>query len=25
LSTGFYLLRIEADGEVQTLKVIKSE
>ncbi|MBC7776388.1 MAG: T9SS type A sorting domain-containing protein, partial [Phycisphaerae bacterium] len=25
LSTGFYLLRIEADGEVQTLKVVKSE
>lgn len=25
LSPGFYLLRIEADGEVQTLKVVKSE
>ena len=25
LSPGFYFLRIEADGEVQTLKVIKSE
>jgi hypothetical protein len=25
LSPGFYMLRIEADGEVQTLKVIKSE
>jgi len=25
LATGFYFLRIEADGEVQTLKVIKSE
>jgi len=25
LATGFYLLRIEADGQVQTLKVIKSE
>ena len=25
LSSGFYLLRIEADGEVQTLKVVKSE
>ncbi len=25
LSNGFYLLRIEADGEVQTLKVVKSE
>ncbi|MBC7776008.1 MAG: T9SS type A sorting domain-containing protein [Phycisphaerae bacterium] len=25
LSNGFYLLRIEADGEVQTMKVVKSE
>jgi len=25
LSPGFYFLRIEADGEVQTLKVVKSE
>ncbi len=25
LSPGFYMLRIEADGEVQTLKVVKSE
>jgi hypothetical protein len=25
LSTGFYMLRIEADGVVQTLKVVKSE
>ncbi|MBC7776963.1 MAG: T9SS type A sorting domain-containing protein [Phycisphaerae bacterium] len=25
LSSGFYMLRIEADGEVQTLKVVKSE
>lgn len=25
LSPGFYLLRIEADGQVQTLKVVKSE
>ena len=25
LATGFYFLRIEADGEVQTLKVVKSE
>lgn len=25
LSPGFYLLRIESDGEVQTLKVVKSE
>ncbi len=25
LSNGFYLLRIEADGNVQTLKVVKSE
>jgi hypothetical protein len=25
LSPGFYLLRIESDGQVQTLKVIKSE
>ncbi|MBC7776391.1 MAG: T9SS type A sorting domain-containing protein [Phycisphaerae bacterium] len=25
LSAGFYLLRVEADGEVQTLKVVKSE
>lgn len=25
LSNGFYFLRIEADGQVQTLKVIKSE
>jgi hypothetical protein len=25
LSAGFYFLRIEADGLVQTLKVVKSE
>lgn len=25
LAPGFYMLRIEADGEVQTLKVVKSE
>ncbi len=25
LANGFYFLRIEADGQVQTLKVIKSE
>ena len=25
LANGFYLLRIEADGETQTLKVVKSE
>ena len=25
LSPGFYMLRIEADGQVQTLKVVKSE